>query len=108
MNQAHRSGLVATVVEEEIHLSLVELSRVCHVPEAQILVWVDEGVIEPEGESPQQWRFAGQSLQRTRLAGRLAHDLELNPQGVALALDLLDEIEALRAQLRRLGSGGRR
>ena len=108
MKPADPSGLVATVVEEEIHLSLVELSRVCHVPEEQILVWVDQGVIEPQGESPQQWRFAGQSLRRTRVAGRLAHDLELNAQGVALALDLLDEIEALRAQLRRLGGGGRR
>ena len=78
------------------------------MPQEQIRVWVGEGVIEPQGETPQQWRFAGQSLRRTRLAGRLTHDLELNPQGVALALDLLDEIEALRAQLRRLGGGGRR
>ena len=55
-----------------------------------------------------EWRFAGASLRRTRVATRLARDFELNPPGVALALDLLDEIEALRAHLRRLASGGMR
>jgi chaperone modulatory protein CbpM len=108
MNEPMRSALAGTVVEEEIHLTLFELSHVCHVPEEQILGWVDEGVLEPIGESPPQWRFAGPSLSRTRLAGRLARDLELNPPGVALALDLLDEIQALRAQLQRVAGGGRR
>jgi chaperone modulatory protein CbpM len=50
------------------------------------------------GESPQDWRFRGECLRRARLAWRLSHDLEINPPGVALALDLLDEISALRAR----------
>lgn len=108
MKERTESALAGTVVEEEVQLTLVELSRVCHVAEEQIRGWVGEGVLEPIGESPQQWRFAGASLRRTRLATRLARDLELNTPGVALALDLLDEIEALRAQLRRVAGGGRR
>ena len=40
-----------------------------------------------------------------RLAWRLTQDLEINPPGVALALDLLDEIAALRAGVRRRGEG---
>ena len=108
MTEPIETAHAATVVEEEVHLTLVELSRVCHVGEEQIRGWVGEGVLEPIGESPQQWRFAGSSLRRTRLATRLARDLELNTPGVALALDLLDEIDALRAQLRRVGGGGRR
>ena len=66
--------------------------------------WVSEGVLEPIGEAPTEWRFAGQSLRRARLALSLTRDLELNPPGVALALDLLDEIAALQARLQRLGS----
>jgi chaperone modulatory protein CbpM len=34
---------------------------------------------------------------------RLARDLEVNPPGVALAIDLMVEIDALRARLHRLG-----
>jgi chaperone modulatory protein CbpM len=30
---------------------------------------------------------------------RLASDLDINPSGIALALDLLDEIDALRARV---------
>jgi chaperone modulatory protein CbpM len=34
---------------------------------------------------------------------RLQRDLEMNLAGVALALDLLDEIESLRMRLRAMG-----
>ena len=108
MKQAIESVLVGPVVEDEIHLTLVELCRVCNVPEDQVRHWVGEGVLEPIGRAPHEWRFAGESLRRTRVATRLARDFELNPPGVALALDLLDEIEALRAHLRRLAGGGAR
>jgi chaperone modulatory protein CbpM len=33
----------------------------------------------------------------------LAQDLEINPPGVALALELLDQIAALRRRLQRAG-----
>lgn len=108
MTQVTSSLLFGPVVEEEIHLTLVELCRVCAVPQEQVLGWVGEGVLEPIGESPQEWRFTGTSLHRTRVATRLARDFELNTSGVALALDLLDEIESLRARLRRLAGGGGR
>ena len=51
-----------------------------------------------------EWRFEGPSLRRARLALALTRELEINPPGVALALDLLDEIAALRASLRRAGA----
>ena len=91
------------VVEEDGYLTLVELSRACRAPEAQIHVWVVEGVLAPLGQQPDEWRFVGASLRRARLAWRLTQDLEINAPGVALALDLLDEIATLRAGLRRSG-----
>jgi chaperone modulatory protein CbpM len=107
-NQPVPTALGGAVVEDEIHLTLFELSRACRVPEERILGWVGEGLLEPTGESPPQWRFTGPALRRTRVAVRLTRDLDLNPPGVALALELLEEIESLRAQLRRLAGGGRR
>jgi len=92
------------VVEEEIHMTLVELCQACCASEEHVIAWVFEGVLEPIGKSPQDWRFTGQSLRRTRLALRLTRDLEVNPPGVALALDLLDEISALQARLKRIGA----
>ena len=63
---------------------------------------VEEGVLTPEGEAPGQWRFTGLHLHRARVAARLQRDLGVNLAGAALALELLEEMEVLRARLRRL------
>jgi chaperone modulatory protein CbpM len=101
MNQTISRYLQGQVVEEEMELTLIELCDACDAPQEQIMVWVLEGVLEPRGQQPQEWRFGGAALQRARLALRLTRDLEINPAGVALALDLLDEIAALETQLKR-------
>lgn len=101
MNQTITHTLQGQVVEEEMELTLIELCHACDVPQEQITVWVLEGVLEPRGQQPQEWRFGGAALQRARLALRLTRDLEINPAGVALALDLLEEIAALETQLKR-------
>lgn len=93
------------VVEEQVQFTLVELCQACHAEQDHVTAWVVEGVLQPDGQSPRDWRFGGESLRRARLALTLSRDLELNTAGVALALDLLDEIAALRARLQRLGVG---
>ncbi|MCX7166272.1 MAG: MerR family transcriptional regulator [Rhodocyclales bacterium] len=103
MNPSNMTFIQGPVVEEEVHLTLVELCQACSAEQEHVTAWVFEGVLDPVGESPQDWRFGGESLRRARLALRLSRDLEINPPGVALALDLLDEIAALRARLQRSG-----
>jgi chaperone modulatory protein CbpM len=93
-----------TIVEEEIQLTLEELCQACRASEDHVIAWVFEGVLEPVGDAPQEWRFTGPSLRRARLALWLTRDLEINPPGVALAIDLLDEIAALETRLQRAGS----
>ncbi len=104
MNQTITTYLQGQVVEEEIDLTLVQLCQACDAPQEQVTVWVLEGMLEPRGMQPQDWRFGGAALRRARLALRLSRDLEINPAGVALALDLLDEIAALEAQIKRRGA----
>jgi chaperone modulatory protein CbpM len=103
MARASLSLMQGVIVEEEVLLTLVELCQACNAEEENVRAWVLEGVLEPLGESPQEWRFKGDALRRARLAWRLSHDLDINPPGVALALDLLDEIATLRARLQRAG-----
>jgi chaperone modulatory protein CbpM len=103
MKQTNMTLMQCTVVEESLHLSLLELCQACSADAEIVTAWVLEGVLEPAGESPPEWRFGGDSLRRARLALRLSRDLEINPPGVALVLDLLDEIAALRARLQRAG-----
>jgi chaperone modulatory protein CbpM len=100
MNDSNPPAASGHVIEEESGLTLLELCQACGAVPEEIRVWVLEGVLEPVGQGPHDWCFAGSALHRARLAMRLARDLELNPAGVALALDLLDEIATLRAGLR--------
>ena len=99
MTQTNITWIAGSVVENEVHMSIVELSHASRTPEDLIMSWVSEGVLSPTGSSPQHWRFSGDSLRRAKTAAHLTHDLELNTPGVALALDLLDEIAQLRARI---------
>jgi chaperone modulatory protein CbpM len=101
MTQTNITWIEGAVVENEVHMTIVELSHASRTPEDLIMTWVSEGVLSPAGSSPQDWRFSGDSLRRAKTAAHLTHDLELNAPGVALALDLLDEITQLRARLPR-------
>ncbi len=94
--------LTGIILEEETRLSLRELCEACAVHVEFIAELVDEGVIEPSGYEKSHWCFSGISLQRIRKAKRLQHDLGINLAGVALALDLMDEVQQLRTQLRKL------
>ena len=99
--------LKGEIFEKETELSLADLCRVCHMPAERVIELVQEGVIEPLAPEPMRreparWRFRGISVRRVRCAQRLERDLGINVAGAALAIELLEELERLRARLRRL------
>ena len=93
--------LSGDLLEEDVELSLAQICRVCRLSAEQIVELVDQGVIEPSGRDPANWRFQGISLRRVRFTQHLRKDLGVNAPGAVLALDLLDELEQLRSRLRR-------
>ncbi len=96
-----KTTLVGTILEEEVVLSLGELCRASRLSAERVIELAEEGVIEPMGRGPETWRFRGVSLRRIRCAERLEEDLGVNTAGAALVLDLLEEVERLRARLDR-------
>jgi chaperone modulatory protein CbpM len=95
--------VTGVILEEQTQLTLSEISRGCAVHAECIIELVEEGVLAPVGEEPRQWRFNGTHLRRATIALRLQHDLGINLAGVALALQLLDEVNTLRARLKTTG-----
>jgi len=94
--------ITVEVLDENFELSLDDLCQACAVRAELIIAMVEEGMIEPCGSSPSDWRFTGPTLRRVEITLRLQRDLHLNLPGAALAVDLLDEIEYLRERLRIL------
>jgi chaperone modulatory protein CbpM len=91
--------LTGAIFDDSAVLSLKDLSRMCSVDERHIVEFVEEGVLNVI-EVRSEWHFSGDALRRARLAVRLERDLELNLAGVALAVELIEEIEQLRRQLK--------
>lgn len=94
--------LTGVLLDERTEISLVELCEACSTSTEWVVELVHEGVLEPTGIEQAHWQFSGSSLLRAQTAIRLQHDLEINLAGVALALELMDEITALRQRMRRL------
>jgi chaperone modulatory protein CbpM len=92
------------VLEEQTGLTLFDLCQACTTQGDVIIALVDEGVLTPVGHTPEYWRFTGVHMHRARVAVRLQRDLGINLAGAALALHLMDEMETLRAQLRRMAA----
>jgi len=102
--QSNSDGELLADVPE---LTLDDLKTACGLSMTEIIAYVGEGIVEPTGRDPAEWRFSRVSLITVRRARRLERDLGLNAAGAALALDLMAEIESLKCRLARFEPGGR-
>ena len=103
-NDPGGSPVRAPILEDLTDLTLEDLCRACDAPTALLLELVEEGVITPSGNFSTQWRFTGLHLRHARVAVRLQRDLGVNPAGAALALQLMEELDTLRARLHAFGA----
>ncbi len=99
MRPEEPGALSGELMGEYTALSVDELCRLCAVERTYIVDLVEEGVLRVTQVEASEWRFSGEALRRARIAARLRQDLEINVPGVALALELLEELEQLRREL---------
>ncbi|MEE9345262.1 MAG: chaperone modulator CbpM [Methylococcales bacterium] len=93
--------LSGIVMDDNQAISLAELCRCCSLPAEQVVTMIENGIVEPIESriTISHWQFRGESVLRIQTAIRLKRDLGVNTAGAALALELLDEVKALRQQL---------
>ena len=102
MTERQPNTLSGLIFDETTEITIVELCEVCSIETKLVDEMIDEGVLEPTGGHSEKRRFPYSSVRRTRAVIHLQRDLGLNLAGAALALELLDRIETLRTQLRRM------
>lgn len=83
-------------------LSLEDFIQATDLPTTTIMEIIEQGIIEPEGQDREHWRFDTRMIMVTKKAQRLHQDLQLDWAGIALALELIDEMEQLRTENQRL------
>lgn len=96
MSTTQMQMVASCIVEKEVHWSTTELCHATNTETEHVIAWVYEGILSPQGDAPESWRFSGDALKRAKKALRLSRDLEINTPGVAMVLDLLDEIAKLK------------
>ena len=90
----------SVVVEEQLSFTLAALCQASGAERALVQGLVSEGLLQPAGQGPDDWRFGGDALPQTRKALRLARDFELDLAAIGLVMSLLAEIDRLRSRLR--------
>lgn len=90
------------IVDEERGVSLAQLCHTCGLSVESVVEMVDEGILVTRGTRRSQWRFSSQNIRRAQIARRLKRDLEVDFAGIALALDLLEQVDELKRRLRIL------
>ena len=88
--------LSCTALDETTTYSLHQCCTLCQINAQMIYEMIDEGVISPMGNNPQNWCFGATQIKRIQITLRLQQDLRVNLPGAALALDLLEELAELR------------
>jgi chaperone modulatory protein CbpM len=94
--------VVGVCIADDHALDLEAFAAACGVEVEFVRLLVDEDLVQPTVQQP-VWRFSGEALARVRRIRRLQRDFEANLQSVAAMLELIDEVERLRAALQRAG-----
>ena len=89
-------------LDERDELSLAELCELSGLAESELRVLVECGAIVPVDPAAREWTFGADLLVVARSAFRLRRDFELDSQGLALAVALLERVRILEEELRAL------
>ncbi len=81
---------------ENTALTVPEICEIFNIEANLLRDYASYDIISPRGGSPDEWVFTMTELKRLRTAIRLQRDLELNYAGIALVMQLLEEMEDLR------------
>lgn len=92
------------VLVDEASLTVEEFTMGCAVDQVWLVEHLEAGVLPSQpGSDPAAWRFSGADLKRGRRMLDLERQFDASPELAGLVVDLLEEVERVKARLRRAG-----
>lgn len=84
-------------------LTFTELCHSTNLNETQLQELIEFSIVMPvAGTHTQEWLFEVASVSLIKKAARIHHDFAIDWEGIALVLNLLDEIEKLHTENNQL------
>src|SRR3989338_4154287 len=90
------------IIDNDHLLSFEEICRAINSDHQLIIQLIEYQIIQPQGASQKDWVFDHIALKRARLARNFYYDFEVNFEGVALLVDMLEKIEELEMRINQL------
>lgn len=91
--------LIGMLIEESTTISFTEVCHKYNIPKELLIEMIEQGLFPNQPTELAQIALDQKALRRIESAFRLHRDLGINLPGVALALELLEEIEQLHKEL---------
>ncbi len=79
-----------------------ELCFTTQLPAEIVFEIIEQGIVDPGGDLPENWAFDANMITLTKKACRLHRDLGIDWSGIALAISLIDELERVREENKQL------
>lgn len=93
----------AIIMDDSVTFTITELCQACNVHAELISEMMAHGFIEPLNVAEKELQFPNYTLQRVKTAVHLQRDLDINMPGIALVLELLEELKELRLKIKNTG-----
>ena len=94
--------ITGILLEETTTFSFKEVCQHYHIPKELLIDLIEYGLFNNQTTEIEKITFDQNALRKMEKAFRLHRDLDINLSGVALALELLDEMNNMRNELRML------
>lgn len=85
-----------------VYFSMEQFCRTVPLPQEHLFEIIELGIIDPIGADSGEWQFNIDMVCAARRAFQLHQQLEVDWPGIALALQLLDQIDDLKNQNQNL------
>lgn len=96
-------NILAGVVEEGACLTIDELCAACSLERGWLVQRIEEGLFPAPSGIVAEWRFSASGIARARRMRALERDFDAVPELAALVAEMLEEMDELRARIRRAG-----
>lgn len=90
----------AEIIDEHMNFDLIHFADSCGQPTEWVLQLLEYDILPTRAIHTEEHIFLGEDLSRARQAYRLQRDFDASFSAVAMMLDLIDEVQKLRKQIR--------
>ena len=101
----HGTSFAELLDDDAAALTLDALASACRMDADWVITRLHEGLLQTSvdgASAPSTWRFTSATVVRARRLAHLEVTFDADPQLAALTADLIEEVTALRQQLRHL------